>query len=342
MAVIPSRPWVLVTGTNGYLASHIIDQLLLAGYNARCTVRALSKGQWLNEFVVKRYGLGRFELAEVSDMAVPGAFTKSVKGMTAIVHAASDMTIGPDPNEVVNRNLRGNKGLLEAALSEPLVKRFVLTSSAAACSWPYADAPADVDDNTWHADAVERAWAPPPYDGFRAWDVYAASKTQQEQDTWQFAKERKSHFTVNSVIPNTLFGPLLAPEKQTNTSTNGFVTGIYKTGWNMMGYIPPQYHCEVRDIARLHVAAIQDPDVKGERVFGYGDHYSYNNIFDILRKISPEHEFPNNKPTQPAEQSRIVRNARTEELLRKHYGQEGFIPLEEAIRDTVAHVVAAH
>ncbi|KAL4802571.1 NAD(P)-binding protein [Aspergillus unguis] len=338
MAVIPSRPWVLVTGANGYLASHTVDQLLLAGYNARGTVRALNKGQWLSEFILKKYGLGRFELVEVPDMAASWAFTKSVKGVTAIVHAASDMTFGPDPNEVVNRNLKGNKELLEAAISEPLVKRFVLTSSAAACSWPHAEGPYDIDENTWHTDAVERAWAPPPYDGSRAWDVYAASKTQQEQDTWQFAKERNPHFTVNSVIPNTLFGPLLAPGKQTNTSTNGFVTGIYKTGWNIVDYIPPQYHCDVRDIARLHVAAISDDDVSGERIFGYGDHYSYNDIFDILRKISPEHEFPENKPEQPADQSRIIRKGRAEELLRKHYGQDGFIPLEDTIRDTVAHV----
>jgi hypothetical protein len=70
--------------------------------------------------------------------------------------------------------------------------------------------------------------------------VYAASKTQQEQETWAFVRERKPHFTVNSVIPNTLFGPLLVPGKQQNTSTNGFVTGIYKTGWATVEYIPPR------------------------------------------------------------------------------------------------------
>ncbi|KAL2847842.1 NAD(P)-binding protein [Aspergillus pseudoustus] len=339
MAIIPSRPWVLVTGANGYLASHIVDQLLLAGYNARGTVRALGKGQWLSEFLTKKYGLGRFELAEVPEMAAPGAFTQSVKGVSAIVHTASDMTFGPDPNEVVSRNLKGNKELLEAAVGEPLVKRFVLTSSAAACSWPHSEGPFDVDEKTWNTGAVERAWAPPPYDAGRAWDVYAASKTQQEQETWAFVEARKPQFTVNSVIPNTLFGPLLVPEKQTNTSTNGFVTGIYKTGWTTVEYIPPQYHCDVRDIARLHIVAIQDPDIANERIFGYGDKYSYNDIMDILRKVSPEHEFPENKPGLAEDQSRILHKGRAEELLRKHYGQNGFIGLEETIKDTVAHIV---
>jgi hypothetical protein len=32
-------------------------------------------------------------------MAAPGAFTKSVKGVSAIVHTASDMTFGPDPRK---------------------------------------------------------------------------------------------------------------------------------------------------------------------------------------------------------------------------------------------------
>jgi hypothetical protein len=85
--------------------------------------------------------------------------------------------------------------------------------------------------------------------------------------------------------------------------------------------------------------AIQDPDVANERIFGYGDKYSYNDIMDILRKISPEHEFPENKPNLAADQSRILRKSRAEELLRKHYGQNGFIGLEETVKDTVAHVV---
>lgn len=37
---------VLVTGVNGYIASHVANELLLAGYRVRGTVRNVEKSQW--------------------------------------------------------------------------------------------------------------------------------------------------------------------------------------------------------------------------------------------------------------------------------------------------------
>ena len=37
---IPTGEWVMVTGANGYIASHIVDILLQEGYNVRGTVRS--------------------------------------------------------------------------------------------------------------------------------------------------------------------------------------------------------------------------------------------------------------------------------------------------------------
>ena len=42
----------------------------------------------------------------------------------------------------------------------------------------------------------------------RVWAVYGASKTQGEQAAWQFVKENKPNFTVNTVLPNANFGPV--------------------------------------------------------------------------------------------------------------------------------------
>lgn len=72
---------ILVSGANGFLASHIVDQLLLAGFQVRGTVRALAKGKWMVDYFDQKYGAGRFELAEVTDMASPAAFEDAVKGI---------------------------------------------------------------------------------------------------------------------------------------------------------------------------------------------------------------------------------------------------------------------
>jgi nucleoside-diphosphate-sugar epimerase len=77
---IPKDSIVLVTGVNGYIGSHVADQLLEAGYRVRGTYRSPSKAQALSDLWEKKYGQGRFELATVPDMSKEGAFDEAVKG----------------------------------------------------------------------------------------------------------------------------------------------------------------------------------------------------------------------------------------------------------------------
>jgi nucleoside-diphosphate-sugar epimerase len=50
---------ILVTGANGYIASHVVDQLLALRYAVRGTIRAPKP--WLNEYFEDKYGKGAFE-----------------------------------------------------------------------------------------------------------------------------------------------------------------------------------------------------------------------------------------------------------------------------------------
>ena len=63
-----------VTGANGYIVSHLIDQLLAAGYRVHGTVRDLVKYEWVQKFFNQKYEVGGFELVLVDDMAADGAF----------------------------------------------------------------------------------------------------------------------------------------------------------------------------------------------------------------------------------------------------------------------------
>lgn len=77
---IPLGSTVLVTGVNGFIGSHIADQLLLSGYKVRGTVRDASRAQWVQELFDAKYGSGKFELFVVPQMGVDGAFDDAVKG----------------------------------------------------------------------------------------------------------------------------------------------------------------------------------------------------------------------------------------------------------------------
>lgn len=77
---IQKGSWVLVTGVNGYVASHVANQLLQFGYNVRGTVRDQSKNKWIKELFEAKYENCKFELMQVEDAACSGAFNKAIQG----------------------------------------------------------------------------------------------------------------------------------------------------------------------------------------------------------------------------------------------------------------------
>lgn len=89
MAPIEAGSTVLITGINGYIGSHIADQLLQRGYKVHGTVRTQSKGQWVQEYFDNKYGSGNVKLYVVPNMAAPGAFSESVKGEPRRLELAS-------------------------------------------------------------------------------------------------------------------------------------------------------------------------------------------------------------------------------------------------------------
>lgn len=66
-AILPQSSTILVTGANGYISSHVVDQLLKYGYKTRGTVRDVQESAWLQEHFDKEYGTGKFELVEVKE-----------------------------------------------------------------------------------------------------------------------------------------------------------------------------------------------------------------------------------------------------------------------------------
>jgi nucleoside-diphosphate-sugar epimerase len=80
-SAIPKGSTVLVTGANGYIGSHIADQLILAGYNVKGTVRSEDKGAMIAETFEKRHsGKGAFSYVVVEDMSTEEAFHDAMKG----------------------------------------------------------------------------------------------------------------------------------------------------------------------------------------------------------------------------------------------------------------------
>lgn len=231
--------WILVTGANGYLASHIVSQFLSRGYKVRGTVRDPSSVPWLAGDLFATYAAaGSFELVSVPDLGAPDAFDAVVAGMNAVIHVATVATFDPDPDKVVAPTVAATRNLLRLAKAAGTVTRFVYTSTFGTTG---ALAPGRgggemrvISQHSWNDDA-----APPgdPNDPRRGLMNYVASKLHSEKEVLRFARDEDAGFVVNVVSPVTVFGETLHKE-QDGRSTVAWLKGLFRGETTMVDMMP--------------------------------------------------------------------------------------------------------
>lgn len=128
---------VLLTGGNGFVGSAVLVALCEAGYNVHAVVRrqdAIDKTSAHPS--IKRFS-DKIQWSIIPDISKPDAFLEVVKGCHHIIHVASPIPpIPPRPMDMRTPALDGTKAILNAAESEPLIKRVVITGSVASLMKP--------------------------------------------------------------------------------------------------------------------------------------------------------------------------------------------------------------
>lgn len=213
-----------MTGASGFLAVHVLKQLLERGYKVKATVRSQEKANYLTNLFNKY----TFETVIVPDIQVTGAFDQVLKDdndITAVLHTASPFfKAKSDPlNELLLPALEGTKNVLKAIkLHAPQVTNVVITSSFAAIMDPakFRDHSTTFNEECWCPVTWEQAST-----DFEL--SYIASKTFAEQEFWRFIKEEGVNFKGTTVNPVYIFGPLLQEVKSLD-SLNTSSEIVYK------------------------------------------------------------------------------------------------------------------
>lgn len=274
--------------------------------------------------------------------------------MSGIAHIAADLSFSPDPHVVIPPSIAGAVNILTSAAKEPSVKRVAYTSSSVANTFPTPNTVFEITADTWNDAASSAAWAPPPYNMDRALAVYSASKVEAERACWKWVEEKKPGFAFSSVLPSGNFGPAMHAGQSSPTLTwirlliNGDLETVSKVGMAprkslRLSYLLSliadntshiEYFVDVRDTARLHIAALIDPSVKGERILGYCEPYNWSALLDILRKAYPDRKWPENIANEAKDLTTVTKaRARSVELLQA-LGRKDFISLEESVKDS--------
>lgn len=112
---------VFLTGASGFVGRHVLDALLARGYGVRALVRSEVAPVQVDGCV-----------AVMGDLREPGALMGAMRGCRYLVHVAAVYSFSPRERAAMyDVNVRGTRGLLEAARIAG-VERAVVTSSSAA------------------------------------------------------------------------------------------------------------------------------------------------------------------------------------------------------------------
>ena len=269
-------PIVLVTGASGYVATHIIKQLLeQARFRVRGTVRSLDnekKVKTLRELVAEpKYPLRLIE-AELQNSK---SWIEAVRGCRYVYHVASPFPaeLPQNADEVIKPAIEGTTNVLKACAESGTVKRVVLTSSAAAVSSGMLGNPGRPQDYVYtEADWSDENTCPP----------YERSKLKAEKAALEFMKNlpEGQKFELVRVCPGLVLGPLLGASSG-GTATHFFCNVLLHDA----SRIPDLYMgiIDVRDAAAAHIAAMEKPEVAGNRYLLIGNKtFSLKQLAQIL------------------------------------------------------------
>lgn len=336
-----NRELVTVTGAAGFVGSHLVAELLTAGYRVRGTVRRRDRAEELQHLTALPGATERLELVE-ADLLVPGSFDAAVSGVDGVFHTASPFFLAvKDPQrDLVDPALAGTLNVLRSCAAAPGIRRVVLTSSIAAVT----DEPRSdyvFSEKDWNTTSSLKR------------NPYYYSKTVAERAAWDFMRDAAPSFDLVAINPFVVLGPQLGPRLSTsNQILADLLAGVYPGILDLdIGIV------DVRDVARAHRLALETPGANG-RYLCAGDVLPLRRVVEEVRAAAPD---PGRLPTRSMESAlgtAFVKAAATfqpaglRSYMRTHLGKRfrydttkiqqelgmSFRPAAEVVRETVHYL----
>lgn len=282
----------VVTGASGFVASHLVQQLLQKGYNVRGTVRSVANKDKTAHLTALADSLpGTLELCE-ADLLKQGSFDKVIEGADYVFHTASPffMKVEDPQRDLVDPAVNGTKNVLSSvAKNKSTVKRVVLTSSFASVMKMKAGPsnPPLYTEDDWNTDSTISD------------DAYSFSKVSAERAAWEIAEKEGLDLVV--VNPTFVIGPVIS--KRADATSINTVTAILEG--KSADIIP--FVCDVRDVARAHVLAAEKPDAKGRHIVSQQKTWGPKAFTDTLKQRFPSYKIQDG-PAQ--ESSPVIDNSK--------------------------------
>jgi len=243
---------VLVTGISGFVGQHCAAELLKNGYSVRGSVRSLAKTDEVINGIKKEIDpKGNLEFCEL-DLMKDAGWDMAMEGCDYVLHIASPFVVKvpKDENELIKPAVEGTLRALKAA-KKAGVKRVVLTSSTVAMQGGKHGI-VKIDQDSW-TDVNEKTVT-----------AYFKSKTLAEKSAWEFIKNQTGDTKLELVVVNP--GPIYGPTLTGNLATEA-MDFFKKLITGKVPMLPRAFSVmsDVRDVATIHVAALENENANGKR-----------------------------------------------------------------------------
>ncbi len=267
---------VLVTGASGFVGKWAVVELLRAGFTVRAGIRSEDKVDAVRQAVIAQLGedfLYRLNFAKLNLLFDTG-WLRAMLRIDAIVHCAGVVLAGePDkPGRIIGPAVEGTERVLRFATLAG-VRRIVMTSSVAAVAYGHGSLTGVHEFTAGDFTKIEAIRRP-----------YAAcvGATMAERGAWAYA--RSEGLDLTTIHP----GPILGLALDGDVSAS-----LQLIAWLLDGSRPRLPGngvavVDVRDVAAMLVAALQQDRAIGQRYLVASDYVSFSHMGFILAAAFPD------------------------------------------------------
>ena len=271
---------ILVTGASGYVGKWCVVKLLQKGYRVRGTVRSEAKAKQVHDTVAGVVGDAAANLQLVqADILDDRGWSAAMQGIDAVMHVATAIRGDEpkDPDVVIRPAIEGTARVLQFAHAAG-IKRVILTSSIATVGYGHGQTSGRrVYDETYFTNLDNMRWT---------W-AYCVGKTKAEQAAWEYAKT--NGMALTTIHPGAIIGPALDDDASISV---GLVSGLLQgatpalpsNGFSIV---------DVRDVADMHVAALEKPEAVGNRYLATAEYVPFPKVAKIVQELYPDRKVVN-------------------------------------------------
>jgi len=306
---------ILVTGSDGFIGSHLTEELVKQGFQVKAFVYYNSFNTWGWLDSLPKDIMEQVEVFS-GDIRDPNGVREAVKGCSAIFHLAALIAIPfsyHSPDSYVDTNIKGTLNVLQAARDADLERVLVTSTSEVYGTAQYVP----IDEKH-------------PYQGQ---SPYSASKIGADRLAESFY--RSFGLPVTIVRPFNTYGPRQSARAVIPTIITQLLSG--KTKIKLGSLTPTRDFNYVKDTVNGFLAIYRSPDTIGQEInIATQQEISIGKLAEeLIRQINPKAEIICEEQRLRPEKSEVNRLLGCNEKIRRLTDWVPQYTLEQGLEETI-------